>query len=314
VSETRAGGDEWRGTRCVVTGASGFIGTALCRELTARGAVVHGWGRKRSADLAVTVWETCDVADRARVEQLFASTRPDVVFHLASRVTGARGIELVLPILADNLLGQVHVLSAAAAHPNAQGHPRVMCLGSLQEPDLEPRGVPNSPYGAAKFAANAYARMFAQVYGVPVVIARPFMVYGPGQRDLTKLVPYVATQILKNEPAQLSSGVQGFDWVYVDDVVEALLAAIATPAATGATIDVGSGVLTPVRDVASGIASRLGRPELLRLGAIADRKMEPTRSADVAATALLTGWRPRTSLETGLDRTAAWFRQHFGHV
>jgi nucleoside-diphosphate-sugar epimerase len=297
----------WQGRRCVVTGAAGFIGTALCRELAARGAEVHGWGRKRHEDLQVTRWEVCDVADAARVDQLFASVRPEVVFHLAARVTGARGIELVLPILHDNLLGTVHVLAAAAKFGNA----RVLCLGSLQEPDLEPRGAPNSPYGAAKFAASAYARMYAEVYSLPVTIARPFMAYGAGQLDLTKLVPYVTTQLLSGKQAQLSSGAQPFDWIYIDDVVDALLASAATLRTVGKTVDVGTGVLTPVRDVALGIARRLGKSDALQLGAIPDRRMEQTRCGDVEATARLTGWRPHLALEQGLDETVAWLSRRF---
>lgn len=303
-----AGGSQtWQGRRCAVTGAAGFIGTALCRELSAQGAEVHGWGRKRHADLQVAHWHDCDVTDSARVDQLFASIRPDVVFHLASRVTGSRSIDLVLPILQDNLLGTVHVLAGAAKYGNA----RVLCLGSLQEPDLEPRTAPNSPYGAAKFAANAYARMYAEVFSLPVTIARPFMVYGPGQLDLTKLVPYVTTQLLSGQEAQLSSGAQTFDWVYVDDVIDALLATTATLQTVGKTVDVGCGVLTSVSDVAQGIARRLQKMDALRLGAIADRRLEQTRCSDVEATARLTGWRPRVALEAGLDATVDWYRQRF---
>ena len=297
----------WQDRRCVVTGAPGFIGTALCRTLSAAGAEVHGWGRKRHAELQVAHWHECDVTDAARVDELFASVRPEVVFHLASRVTGSRSIDQVLPILRDNLLGTVHVLAAAARLANV----RVLCLGSLQEPDLEPRAAPNSPYGAAKFAANAYARMYAEVFSLPVTIARPFMVYGPGQLDLTKLVPYVTTQLLSGQQPQLSSGAQAFDWVYVDDVVDALLASTATLRTVGKTIDVGCGVLTPVKDVALGIARRLQRPDALRLGAIADRRMEQTRCSDVEATARLTGWRPRVALEQGLDATVEWYRRRF---
>lgn len=307
MSELHANSPYWQGVRCAITGAGGFIGTALCRELSARGARVHGWGRTRHDGLTVEEWHHCDVTELERVHELFASTRPEVVFHLASRVTGSRSIDLVLPTLRDNLLGTVHVLSAAAA----QGGPRVICLGSLQEPDMELRAAPGSPYGAAKFAASAYARMFAGLFSLPVTIARPYMVYGPGQLDLTKLVPYVATQILGGSKAMLSSGAQTFDWVYIDDVVEALLAAAAATATAGETVDIGCGVLTSVRDVAIGIASRLNSIEALQLGAIPDRRMEPTRRADLQATSRLINWQPRVALEQGLDRTVSWYRQRY---
>jgi UDP-glucose 4-epimerase len=297
---------DWRARRCLVTGAGGFLGLALSHALVARGAEVHASGRAASRDVPFP-WHQCDVADAVAVRRLFSTVAPDTVFHLASRVTGTRDLDLVAPILQDNLVGTVNVLVAATQ----SGRPRVICLGSLQEPDMQPLVAPGSPYGAAKLAASAYARMFAEVFALPVSIARPFMAYGAGQTDLTKLVPYVVTQLLRNEEAALSSGMQAFDWVYVDDVVEALLATAATSASIGKTVDIGCGVLTSVRDVAMGIATRLNRTGALRLGAIPDRRLEQTRCADTDATAALIHWRAQVPLEEGLDRSVAWYRQRY---
>jgi nucleoside-diphosphate-sugar epimerase len=263
------------------------------------GADVQRSGRRPPAPAG---WAQCDVADLAQVRETIGRARPDFIFHLASTVTGSRSMSVVLPTLHDNLIGTVHVLLAAAECPGA----KVVCLGSLQEPDEELRGVPPSPYAAAKLAAGAYARMFGALYGVPVTIARPFMAFGAGQADLTKLVPYVVSQLLRGEPANLSSGAQAFDWVYVDDVVEALLAVAASDAANGMTVDVGCGLLTSVRDVAEGIARRLDAVHLLQFDAVPDRRLEPTRKADVERTHALVGFRARVPLETGLDRTVRW--------
>src|SRR4030095_15249088 len=107
----------------------------------------------------------------------------------------------------------------------------------LQEPEEKPREAPSSPYAAAKFSATAYARMFTEVFSLSVGIRRPFMAYGPGQMDLTKLVPYVVSQLLRGGVAELSSGRQGFDWVYIDDVVDALMAIASRTDINGTTID-----------------------------------------------------------------------------
>jgi nucleoside-diphosphate-sugar epimerase len=152
--------------------------------------------------------------------------------------------------------------------------------------------------------------MFTEVFSLSVGIGRPFMAYGPGQMDLTKLVPYVISHLLRGEVAELSSGRQAFDWVYIDDVVQALLAIGSRTDISGTTIDIGCGVLTPVRDVAEGLGRRLGAAASIKLGAIADRRLEPTRCADVDATARLINWRARISLEEGLDRTVEWYRTH----
>jgi UDP-glucose 4-epimerase len=288
----------WAGRRCVITGAAGFIGVALTHRLRSMSADVRAYSRSE-----------CDVTDIARVRAIFQSDQPEVVFHLAGKVTGSRALEMVPATLTTNLLGTVHVLQTAAEMKLAA---RIVCLGSLHEPDQVLPPVPPTPYAAAKFAANAYARMFAEIYSLSTIIARPLMVYGPGQMDFSKLVPYVLERLLTGRPAELSSGRQGFDWVYVDDVVEALLAAAERTDLIGETLDVGTGVLTTVADVATGIARRLqAAPSDLLLGALPDRGLEPTRAADVEATARLTGWRARVGIEAGLDHTVQWYQRYF---
>jgi len=288
----------WAGRRCIVTGAGGFIGTALTQRLRSAQADVHAFSRSG-----------CDVTDAGQVRAVFRAVEPAVVFHLAGRVTGSRAADMVMSTLTTNLLGTVNVLQTAAQTRSAA---RILCLGSLHEPDQVLPPVPPTPYAAAKFAANAYARMFAAIYSVSTTILRPLMVYGPGQMDFSKLIPYVLERLLTGKPAEMSSGRQCFDWVYVDDVIEALLVAADRTDLTGKTLDVGTGVLTSVADIATGIARRVGTvPDALRLGAIPDRELEPTRAADVEATAGLTGWRARVTVEEGLDRTVDWYRRYF---
>ncbi|MFI4869032.1 MAG: NAD-dependent epimerase/dehydratase family protein [Steroidobacterales bacterium] len=292
---------DFAGIRCVVTGANGFIGTALCQQLRAGGAQVHGLCR---ADMQPSqpYRLRCDVRDGEQVRAAFAQTRPQVVFHLASIVSGSQSLGLILPMLQSNLVGFLHVALAAAEYKCD----RVITIGSLMEPDITLPAVPSSPYAASKFAASCYARMFSDIYDLPVAIARLMMVYGPGQMDTSKLVPYIGSQLVSGRPAELSSGQQQFDWIYIDDVIDALLAIATRPDVQGRSIDVGTGALTSVAHVAQGIARRFGRIDLLKLGAIPDRKAEPTRIADVGATAALLGWQPRVALQEGLDRTAAW--------
>ena len=309
MTGTEAVGGGWRGRRCLVTGAGGFIGTALCARLRSLGTNVFAY-RHQSAATATGTTGACDVTDVAQVQASFAAAQPDCVFHLAAKVTGARSINLVRPTLATNLLGTVNVVLAAAD----QNSSSVVCLGSLQEPDQELPPVPCAPYAAAKFAASSYARMFAEVFSLPVTIARPHMVYGPGQLDFTKLIPYVARQLICGETAELSSGKQAFDWVYVDDVVDALIAVAERPELKGRMIDVGCGMLTTVAEVAAGIGRRLDLVSSIKLGAIADRRLEPTRVADVVTTARLIGWRAKVTVEDGLDQSVEWYRSYLRHV
>jgi len=301
-----SGANVWRGKRCLVTGAAGFIGTALCRQLTNSGAEVWGLGRQSTAAAATDYWLTCDVTNQAQVSESMQECQPEVVFHLASIVSGVRKMESVLPMLHANLSGFVNV----AIHAADVKCDRIVGMGSLQEPDQALPATPTSPYAAAKFAASCYARMFAEVFNVPIVIARPLMVYGPGQLDRTKLVPHVISQLLSGGSASLSSGTHRFDWVYVDDVCEALLAIASSKELIGQTIDIGTGKLTAVVDVARGLARRLHAADSLMIGTLTDRTGEPTRSADTATTKALTGWESRVELEDGLDLTIEWYKEN----
>jgi nucleoside-diphosphate-sugar epimerase len=288
--------DVFSGRRVLVTGATGFIGGHLCHALEQRGALLLRLSRSTGAD----------VTDTALVDRLVADFAPQSLFHLASRVTGSRDAAEVLPTFRDNLLSTVNLLSAAHRH----GVQRMLCMGSLQEPDTLHPGAANSPYAAAKQSAAAYVRMFASLYRLSVTIARPFMVYGPGQADTSKVLPHVLSRVLRGERAALSSGRHGFDWVHVHDVVDALLAIHAASEVDGQTVDIGTGQVTSVRDVVTAAARLLDAEGLLEFGVLPDRAGEPLRHADVAETRRRTGWHHAIDLEAGLRDTVHWYRGH----
>ena len=296
------------GRRALVTGASGFIGSALCRCLSQAGMEVHGVSRvERGATDHCSRWWSCRLDDIESVRNLFKTLKPDYIFHLASHVAGTRSIELVLPTYSANLTSTVNLLTAATE----QGCKRIVLTGSLEEPDPGPDyPVPSSPYAAAKFAASAYGRMFHALFFTPVTILRLFMVYGPGQQDLKKLVPYVTLSLLKGEAPQLSGGSRQVDWIYVDDVVAGYLAA-AVKGAEGSTIDLGSGKLDTVRTVVEELVGQINPRIQPSFGSIPERAMEQIRKADVESSFRQIGWRAQVSLRDGLSRTVEWYREYF---
>jgi nucleoside-diphosphate-sugar epimerase len=298
-------GRQLSGNTVLVTGANGFIGAHLCRSLLAAGASVHGIYRSAPAgDEGNVRWWRADLGDAAAVRALIAEAKPEIVFHLAGFVSGDRSLGAVLPALQSNLVGTVHLLTALAE----AGCRRVVVAGSMEEPEeSDELAAPRSPYAAAKSGAAAYARMFHALYGLPVVIARIFMVYGPGQRDLRKLVPYVTLSLLRGEAPELSSGSRLVDWVYVDDVVDGLLAAAQADGAVGGTFDIGSGAFRSVRDVALQLAEIIDPGAPLAFGDLPDRPLEAVRLANVSETLERLGWAAAVSLEDGLARTAAWY-------
>jgi UDP-glucose 4-epimerase len=301
---------EMQDQRVRVTGASGFIGRRLCTRLRLAGAEVHGVSRSPgpiSGD--GIVWWRAGLADEAAASEVFASVEPELVLHLASQVAGARTLDLVSPTLQANLVAAVNVLSAA----QRTGSRRVVLAGSMEQPDLgDSDAVASSPYAVAKWASSAYARMFHALFDTPAVTLRIFMVYGPGQRDLEKLIPYVTLALLKGQQPRVTSGSRPVDWIYVDDVVEAFLSAARAPHVEGSTIDVGSGELVSVRTVVEELMKLTQADVEPLFGALADRPRETVQAADIEASVAALGWRATTSLDQGLAQTVRWARELVG--
>jgi UDP-glucose 4-epimerase len=295
------------GKTALVTGASGFIGGAVARRLRESGAAVHCVSRAaQGAPGTGERWWQVDLADIADVRRLLAATQPNFVFHFAGVTSATRGIVSVLPTLQANLIPTVNLLVAAVEQPVQ----RLLLAGSLEEP--QPDGswpAASSPYAAAKYAAGAYTRTCHALYGIPAVWLRLFMVYGPAQKDLKKLVPHVTCSLLRGESPAMSEGKRPVDWIYIDDVVDACMAAAVAEGVEGQTLDIGSGQLVTVREVAERLV-RIIDPDLRpRFGAVPERPLEQLRVAEAELTAARLGWRARTPLEDGLRKTVEWYRR-----
>jgi nucleoside-diphosphate-sugar epimerase len=295
----------WRGVRVLVTGASGFIGSHLVSRLTAMGAEVHAVSRRPGHGPA---WHVVDLTDVCECIELVKTVAPDVIFHLASAVSGARDLDLVVPLMAANQAAAVNLLTAVAksAPPT-----RVVLAGSIEEPHRGHDATPQSPYAAAKWAATSYARMFAALWDVRVSVLQIAMVYGPAQPDVAKLVPYAALALLSGESPQLSSGTRLVDWVYVDDVVDALVRTAWADRTIGKVFDVCSGRLVSIRDTVELLASIVGGEARPQFSAVADRPMDHAQRGDPRPAAELLDWRAVTPLEDGLRKTVAWHAQKF---
>jgi UDP-glucose 4-epimerase len=295
------------GPKYLVTGASGFIGNALCKRLLDQDAVVIGTSRREVwFDSPSWRYESVDLAEAEAVDELFADVQPDYVIHLASCVTGKREIEWVRATFDGNLRSTVNVLVAA----HETGVEKLVLAGSLEEPGAdETHPVAASPYAASKWCASTYARMMHALYGTRSSVARIFMVYGPGQADLAKLVPYVCLSASRGEVPQLMSGERPVDWIYIDDVVDGLIRLAQAGPDDGGYVDLGSGNLVTTGEVAARICALSGADVVPRLGAVPDRPMEQVRRADTQATADVLGWRPETGLDDGLLQTLDWYRR-----
>jgi len=290
--------------RVLVTGATGFLGSALCSLLLSDGCEVHGLCRPGRAPLGtgVTRWEY-PLDDADALSRLIGLAHPDTIFHMAGFTSATRELSAVIPSFEANLVSTVHLLTAAAN----TGCRRIVLAGSLEQPQA-PDATPSSPYAASKFAATAYAQMFSQLFRMPVTVARIHMVYGPGQRDLKKLIPYTILSLLQGPPPQFTSGTRKVDWVFVDDVARGLIELSRAEGVDGTVVDLGTGVAASVREVVETIATLMESRMPLTFGDIPERQDEQIRVADVARTEALLGWKPSIGLRDGLTQTIAYYR------
>jgi UDP-glucose 4-epimerase len=291
--------------RALVTGATGFLGLHLCRLLALQGMTVQAVCRPESGALPLGVERfVCDLLDQEALVQVLRRNQPDYVFHLAGFTSAARELNAVLPSFHTNLTSTVNLLKAVAE----VGCKRLVLAGSLEEP-AGPLCIPSSPYAASKWAASTYACMFWQLFQTPVTIARIFMVYGPGQRDVKKLIPYTIRALLQRGELRFSSGLREVDWVFVEDVARGLVLLSQAENVNGESVDLGTGILTSVRNVVERLAQLVDPSARPAFGSLGERSAEQIRRADIVRTEALLGWKPSVLLDEGLRATVDYYVQ-----
>ncbi len=315
------------GTRVLLTGATGFIGRRLTQALLEQGCDVialvlpdevdaGGVCRCLPQGVRVVVGDVTNgspLADggpgaSSAILRVLEAAQPTFVFHLAAVGTADTGLPMA-EACRVNVGGMIALLEAIRRTETVQ---RVVVIGTSYEYGARRAddGLdPFNPYSASKVAAWAFARAAYNAWGLPVVSVRPFQVYGPGQRR-EALVPAAIAAVLQGQDFHMTQGEQQRDFVYVDDVVRGLLAAMQAPDMEGRVVDVGSGKLHRIIDVVERVwelAStdrRTGSAGRIVAGALSYRPGEVFAiPADVARTYQLTGWRAHVSLDEGLRMT-----------
>ncbi len=302
-----------------VTGGAGFIGSTLADRLIALGhdvLVVDDLSRgpRRQVPPAARFYRV-DVAG-PWLAPLLARERPAAIFHQAAQIDVRASVRDPLADARINVLGTVNLLGAAAA----AGTRRVIVASSggavygdtdqIPTPEGAPTR-PESPYGAAKLAVEAYCHGFSATAGLETVALRYANVYGPRQdpHGEAGVVAIFAARLLAGTPCVINGdGQQTRDYTFVEDVVDANLAALEAPPGV---YNVGTGIETTVSEIHRLLAAQTGSTAPPRPGPA--QPGEQRRSAvDSALLRAASGWHPKVALAEGLSLTLAHFATRSG--
>ena len=323
--------------KILVTGGAGFIGSAVVRQAVAEGhavvnldALTYAANLENVASVAESplyAFEHADIRDRAALDRIFATHRPDAVMHLAAESHVDRSIDGPGAFIETNVTGTYNLLEAARAYWTAAGRPEGFrfhhistdeVFGSLpddasvkftEETPYDPR----SPYSASKAASDHLVRAWHETYGLPVVLTNCSNNYGPYHFP-EKLVPVVILRALAGQPIPVyGDGGNVRDWLYVEDHADALLTCL-TRGEVGRSYNIGGENEAKNIDLVRTICGHLdtmrpqGAPHERLITFVADRPGHDRRYA-IDPTRIRTelGWRPSVTVEEGLRRTVAWY-------
>ena len=310
----------YHGTRVLVTGGAGFIGSFLAQRLVAEGA-----------DVAVTIrpgsnpWRLASVIDRVRVleidlanpsscERLCQSWVPELIFNLGSLVRTQQSLDALDAVWEGNFLVAKNVFHAAAA----AGVRKCVQVGTVEEyghamvPFVETaREEPISPYSLGKAMATHLALVTDKLTAMRVAAVRMAATFGPAQ-GFVMLTPNVIRACMERKDFPTNPGEQMRDLMFVDDAVNGLLAVGASPAADGEIINIGTGTMQTMKAVMTRINELMGNPITIQFGAISYRPLDTkVFYMDVSKAERLLGWRAAADFDAALAQTVAWYREHW---
>ena len=321
--------------KILVTGGAGFIGSAVVRQAVRDGHEVVNLDKLTyAANLANVApvdnapgyaFEQADICDRAALDRIFETHRPDIVMHLAAESHVDRSIDGPAAFVETNITGTYSLLEASRAFWTDAGRPDTFrfhhistdeVFGSLgatgQFKESTPYD-PRSPYSASKAASDHLVRAWHETYGLPVVLSNCSNNYGPFHFP-EKLVPVVILNALHKRRIPLYGDGQNVrDWLFVEDHADALLT-VATKGENGRSYNIGGEAeasnLEIVRMICALLDARRpsSAPNETLITFVDDRPghdrryaIDPSRIRDEL------GWQPSVTLEQGLARTVDWY-------
>lgn len=331
----------------LVTGTAGFIGAAVAHRLLDAGHVVVGVDNFNSyydVGLKEARWarlverpgyrgQRLDIADKALVLALFDEVKPTRVIHLAAQAGVRYGLDNPDAYVASNLIGFVNLLEAVRANPvdhfvfastsSVYGANR-----SLPYAEHHSAAHPVSLYAATKRSNELLAHSYAHLFKIPMTALRFFTVYGPWGRPDMAPQKFTA-RICAGQPIDVYNGGHlRRDFTFIDDIVEGVVrvadhipvpdegwnAFDPTPDASGVApfrvFNIGRGQTIDLMDFIATLEKHIGKKAMLNMMPMQPGDVEGTW-CDVAALERAVGYRPTVTLDDGLQKTVAWFRDYY---
>jgi len=319
--------------RVLVTGAAGFIGSHLTDALLAEGdeviavdnltsGALANLSEARRASTGKFSFHRVDVTSNVMAD-LIKRQKPQVICHLAAQVDVRKSVSDPVFDASINILGTLNILEGAAEAETEKivftssggciyGEPEAARLPVTEDQVFWPEAMPESPYGVSKKVALDYLRYYKAVKGVDYTALALANVYGPRQEPASEVglegqvVAIFCRRMLANRPTTIyGDGSQTRDFVYVDDVVSAFLAA--RTKGSGELINIGSEEELSVNDLHASLVELTGTSfeavnAPARPGELQRIYVDNSKAADVL------GWRPTVGLDEGLKQTVAWFK------
>jgi len=283
--------------KVLVTGGKGFIGSHLVSRL-----------KKDGHEVMIFDLPEDDLRKPSDVNLAFHNFEPEVVYHLGAILGTAETFDDPVGTAEVNIVGTLNVLEAGF---RLEIQPTALRCGSLFIYTSKPPIWVN-PYTITKICAEMFVEMYHRIHGLQTIVLRLHNVYGPGQKSgpVEKAIPIFIEHALRGEDIPVyGNGEQKPDWVYIDDVVEALVLAMKKKPYTF-PMDIGSGVSTSVNDVVKMIIGMTGsKSQISYLPMRLGEEPESLVRADISEAEKLLGWKPMVSLEEGLRKTIPYYEK-----
>jgi CDP-glucose 4,6-dehydratase len=317
----------WKNKRVAVTGASGFIGAAICNELHLQGAKVCALARRTDAEIfkvrglnGKIAVKKCDVNEIKSIEKCLSESRAEYVFNLAATTSMGYAFNNPLEAMQTNVMGTGNVLEVCRKRGIKIVHASsTKAYGEQKKKVLDDNAPLESKltYGLSKGLADRIAMNYFENYGLQGAIIRVTNAYGPydlGQR----LIPNTIRSVMHGEKITVyGDGLAKRDWVYIDDIVDAYLRVAEKSSEKkicGQAFNIGIGKNMTINQTVKKIAELMGAKNtgIEHRQRTFPEEMESNVSAQKAHKLL--GWKASHGFEKGLQETIEWYRRYFaGH-